>query len=147
MKGNEKERRKTKRNEKFFYLRKRYTNDFSLLYLSAFLDVLLDKFSIFLRRRPFRTILYDFFMKKWPFWPFRTILYDFFMKKWPFRPFRTILYDFFMKKWPFRPFCTISYDFFMKKLPFRTISYDFHEKNAEIVRFGHFVRYRTGGMI
>ena len=130
MKGNEKERRKTKRNEKFFYLRKRYTNDFSLLYLSAFLDGLLDKFSIFLRRRPFRTILYDFFMKKWPF-----------------RPFRTILYDFFMKKWPFRPFCTISYDFFMKKLPFRTISYDFHEKNAEIVRFGHFVRYRTGGMI
>src|SRR5581483_7932928 len=113
MKGNEKERRKTKRNEKFFYLRKRYTNDFSLLYLSAFLDGLLDKFSIFLRRRPFRTILYDFFMKKWPF----------------------------------RPFCTISYDFFMKKLPFRTISYDFHEKNAEIVRFGHFVRYRTGGMI
>src|ERR1043165_2939436 len=99
---------------------KRYTNDFSLLYLSAFLDGLLDKFSIFLRRRPFRTILYDFFMKKWPFRPFRTILYDFFMKKWPFRPFCTISYDFFMKKLPFR---TISYDFFMKKLPFISEEY------------------------
>ena len=58
MKRNEGKRKET---NFFFYLRKRHTNGFSLLYLSVFLDGLLDRFSIFLRRRPFRMISYGWY--------------------------------------------------------------------------------------